>query len=487
MTKYLGRIKTVRDEGRYGFIDIASITKSDGSPHGLETTEDVFVHRTDMPELYRSAGKVLEVGMEVSFLVEPDPRRRGALRAECPVEETRRSRLAKIARGGIEMRLQGPDGSSAVSHPVMFLTWCLNRELVEQVRERRLNGLAVKFLLITFPVGEGGIAIDREGRELISLTEPTHVAAFSRGGEHRLVALLVCGQTDDALESAFLSRDYGTYRTTVLSNNRTELERDYTRANVFGTGLLEVEIPKQLFAERPQDWAWVNRWFKEKSDDQCILRRRRLFAYTLQPPFFLASFGLWWLEIAFVTLVALLLGMRGLDFAPLRNPFAHNPLDVLEQNRGSIFAVKIKGVMLFPVFLASPLVLVAVAGLAWVTTAYTRFGWLTAAGMHFGAFLIGLGIISGIVALLMWESRGETEAARKHEQMKKTQEEERRQSQKKERQLELSKEFTTVDALVCQGAGPRTFSIEHVPLTWTTMRLHFAVLKRRICRPFARS
>lgn len=77
MQRFVGDVKTViTNKGRpHGFIGLASITNEDQSPHGLGTTQDVFVHQDD-------CGSELHQGLRVTFEVSPDQHRGGdALRA----------------------------------------------------------------------------------------------------------------------------------------------------------------------------------------------------------------------------------------------------------------------------------------------------------------------------------------------------------------------------------------------------------------------
>ncbi len=55
----------------------------------------------------------------------------------------------------------------------------------------------------------------------------------------------------------------------------------------------EFDVPSELFAKRPEIglrkliWDWTNRWFKRNPVDQCAYRKRKIFAFTLQPILFL--------------------------------------------------------------------------------------------------------------------------------------------------------------------------------------------------------
>ena len=71
--RYVGQVLNVSDG--FGFIGIGTVTREDGSPHGLPTSQDIFLHRDD-------CGALLASGLAVGFEVVPDSRSgEGAFRA----------------------------------------------------------------------------------------------------------------------------------------------------------------------------------------------------------------------------------------------------------------------------------------------------------------------------------------------------------------------------------------------------------------------
>ncbi len=59
---------------------------------------------------------------------------------------------------------------------------------------------------------------------------------------------------------------------------------------VLAIGLVEVDVPKEFFATRPESgisraiWCWANRWFEYTPQDECAYRKRLILAFTLQLP-----------------------------------------------------------------------------------------------------------------------------------------------------------------------------------------------------------
>lgn len=75
MQRYNGTLPALLPRDRNGFIKLETVKRSDGSPHGLATTKDIYVHQDD-------CGSPLRPHMDLSFEVTRDTERGGdALRA----------------------------------------------------------------------------------------------------------------------------------------------------------------------------------------------------------------------------------------------------------------------------------------------------------------------------------------------------------------------------------------------------------------------
>src|SRR3989344_849954 len=73
--RFIGRVTTCFPNEHYGFIGLSTVIAEDGSTHGLQTSQDIYVHQDD-------CGSPLHQGMQVNFEVTPDQRRGGgSLRA----------------------------------------------------------------------------------------------------------------------------------------------------------------------------------------------------------------------------------------------------------------------------------------------------------------------------------------------------------------------------------------------------------------------
>ena len=82
---------------------------------------------------------------------------------------------------------------------------------------------------------------------------------------------------------------------------------------------VEVDVPKEAFAPPPKQWDldWVSWHYNSEFRDQCDYRRRRLYAYTLQPIVF---------ALVYLTRLGILTIMLFFGFAPSHWKFLYKPL-----------------------------------------------------------------------------------------------------------------------------------------------------------------
>lgn len=100
--RYKGRLSETMSRLNLGFIVFETVTKEDGTPSVLGTSEDIFVHQDD-------CNGQLVPGVEVIFDVEPDSRRNGHSLRAINVQVLSRER---------ELVLVGADGKSvAINDP----------------------------------------------------------------------------------------------------------------------------------------------------------------------------------------------------------------------------------------------------------------------------------------------------------------------------------------------------------------------------------
>jgi hypothetical protein len=113
-------------------------------------------------------------------------------------------------------------------------------------------------------------------------------------GRHHFVIHVICGDAGGAKTRAknlMKEEVHGRYELSINSSNLLKGWRDEDKDEAITA--LEFEVPKELFAEKPETpfgrfvWLWVNRWFRYAPVDQCEYRKRKWTAFTIQPPLFL--------------------------------------------------------------------------------------------------------------------------------------------------------------------------------------------------------
>jgi hypothetical protein len=236
------------------------------------------------------------------------------------------------------------------------VTWCLDKELLELMRAEK----DPEVIISVVPLDKDGDPITRkEVRFSFPLKQMMGYIYFRMPGKNRIYAYI------EKHGSGVMHRSSGQYDTDiidydgeytnyvagyeysenhldndgnpVLDNNGSQLFTKVIRYNKPSITPFEVEVPEEYFGEEPAEWEknWVLWLLGDRGMDQCAFRKRRLFAYLVQPFIFAGNL----LIKVIITLGALLLGARGFNFKYLLHPLTHDLVDVLANQfeGGSIF------------------------------------------------------------------------------------------------------------------------------------------------------
>lgn len=179
---------------------------------------------------------------------------------------------------------------NTISNPTLPLRWCLEENDLGWIKEQLQKDL---YLLIALARGNYKYT---ESRYLIPLDQLMEYLVFDHPGEWKISAIVLLGKLSD-LSNSYLRKTGGLYATDIFDYGYENFLMPYDwrdcgfkKDSVISTSL-RVDIPKDVFAKEPPEWEkkWVNRYFTEKPYNQCAYRKRRIFAYTLQVPYFLMS------------------------------------------------------------------------------------------------------------------------------------------------------------------------------------------------------
>jgi hypothetical protein len=464
---YIGRVSSIPADKPYGFIAIGAVRKADNDQPDITTQADTFLHPGD-------CDSPLWVGMEVKFVAYDDDKRgEGFYRARHAIE-TSASRIEKLAKGGIELSMQGLGSDRYLEQSSVFASWCIFPALAARIKEKKLDNLAVYLLLVYWP--EEMRARHTEVRQLVDLMEPMAIVGFNSPGINRVVALVVYDQSEGGLRDTYFTRHNGCYKTDIIGSDDDTIvigEGGWKNGRL-GSGYIEVGVPQELFAKQPRDWGWVNSFFNTPPRDQCAFRRRRIFAYTLQPvvwSMLLAIVGFMGAIAGLVNLICIVcllsVGVRGINYAPLRHPFQHKPRDIWEGLQRPVFVPIIKERHVPLPIAVSPLVLI-VAGIFTQLISGAPFGtlaWFTT----FGKVMLTPIILFGLISLFVMWSEGIDWDEHK-----------RLQAQEQRQRLAVE-----VDELICTTTGPRKPDVWQLPFRPKTIRFYAHALKQKVCRGFA--
>ncbi len=395
-----------------------------------------------------------------------------------------------------------------VQDAVIPIRWCLGRSEFKELEEREAKD--AQLLLV---VMHEGSEVDRY---LVPLSQMLAYIQFHKPGKNRILATVVWnweGKTNE-LKKHFLEQYCdGDYRRTVLDDYNKENFRSY-----LGYSRLEqqteitVMVPAELFVKEPPAWEkwWVNLWFEiKKPRDQCHYRRRRMLAYTVQPPVIL-------LFVIFATIfrvlaagVLLFLGKRGVNLKPVIHPFKYRSDYVWSDTKASIFWRDTEGkrqpwfiTLLSPPFYAGVFAvlvgiklifpsLVSELALKWwyyplVALAFTVGTVLIVSisiGLSFIAYPLARLALKALKGSALAERKEKKRMARKQARAgARNRRTEKEEEERRRRQEQLRVELEQI--LACNGDF--TPELNALPKDKQTIYLRFQDLKAKVCKPFAR-
>lgn len=125
---------------------------------------------------------------------------------------------------------------------------------------------------------------DKSERTLFKL-EPIHYLQLKKPGIHNLIFILFFGLDKDdcrrLLKKGRINYEHDIYFDSIEDNDAFFGQVGYVEAIV--------DVPKELFAEKPEQgikkliWQWTNSWYDYSPVDECEYRKRKIWAFTLKP------------------------------------------------------------------------------------------------------------------------------------------------------------------------------------------------------------
>lgn len=362
-------------------------------------------------------------------------------------------------------------GSIAVS-------WCVSPETLKLMEDHEV--IDPQLVIIVSPEGEK-YKIQKEWRTVVSLKDLMTYVEFRVPGKNRISAIVSFKSRKHA-KDRYLSRDSGSYQTDVLEYDGNDYsywlktaDKNHTLAEP-----LMVNVPQECFAPEPSatEKEWVNHFFRNKAVDQCDFRRRRMFAYTVQP----VLFALFMVPKLLLTLLSLLTGCKNFSLKYLLHPLTYTFRDALNLIDlpivGSIFIralpedndVGVPSNMVW--YLVRKLCFLPFMPMVFIPLAL--FAWF-----HCASLLLAIAMIAGVlmITFIIMSVIDTKVLTRIYHRI--------------ESWLPQASEPTPwyldeqeANLVMCSGR-PKPTSIKNLPAKKRTLSLRFHDLKSKVCRPFS--
>lgn len=384
--------------------------------------------------------------------------------------------------------------STTIQSASVSVSWTVSPEVLADVKEREAKGQQAWMMLIVFDKSARS-----EERKIVPLRDCIAYLSLRTAGEARVFGQVLCGTKRDIYRTwlSHSGRDWE-----YNSKSIRLVESGFPDSLVhMGYGFvgpdmkLDLQVPKEAFAPSPADWEsdWVNYFFITTPRDQCAFRRRRIFAYSLQPVLALAFFAL----LAAVQAIGLVVAGAKPNVEAWKGLFC---------NRGSAFSGNLnrdweKGIG----FITLPFLwwLPAIASVI-----FAKFEWPDVLAMcsQLGpprGYLIGWACVGAVtVPAAILTGLGAVMLGQKLVAVTKTEKVVERVKAALvfaatpfvrlrdaigaayRKLLMLNDEDIDVLSVPWQEGG--VYSLDHLPASKRTIKLRFQDLKARVCRPFAR-
>lgn len=209
------------------------------------------------------------------------------------------------------------------------ISWCLDLETLDLFAKNGLTDPQV--VIVVSPVDN--YHMSKEFRKIAPLKDLIAYVEFNSPGPNKIWAF-VSYHTKSEVKDTYLSKFRGGFNTSILDSNGSGFNLFFE--NALAKSSIDVDVPSGLFATSPSNLEsdWVNYLYNYKCSDQCEFRRRRLFAYIIQPFIVLAQ---QFIRLV-ITLISLLIGAKNFSIQPLIHPLSISNIDSTEiMFGGSIF------------------------------------------------------------------------------------------------------------------------------------------------------
>jgi len=394
--------------------------------------------------------------------------------------------------------------NNTAGNPTVALRWCLVPEDIVYLEDNNIFNPHILLIVVN-----NKKEVDRQ---LLPVSDLMTYISFNHSGNNTVLATIVWHKDGlKKLRNYYIGKGKYGYENNFYNYSTDTLEN----TDSYGLDSLTVNISTDFFAPEPPEWekSWVNLWFENKPKDQCQFRKRRILAYSIQPPLILlyVIFLVFWRTL--VALFWFVIRTRTkVNFIPIIHPFKADNEDVwfeAERRGRNIFLrdknfskrndYKLAGILFHPI---AVIVFSAILIVVDLTIIKIFLGWwsylLGSLAVSVAIIIIVLIIfVVGIVGIWLvgifknWQKKSSKD---KHMlKMRRQKEKEAKKSEaiklaneakKLTQQAEFDKLKNEFSLVSCDN-GPIIPKLKALPKEKRTIHLRFLDLKARVCKPFA--
>lgn len=335
--------------------------------------------------------------------------------------------------------------------------WCVDKETLQLLNDEGIKDPVL--VLVVAPEGEK-YHKSREYRKLVPLKDLVAYVEFRTPGKNNIWGFISQLKKKDATKR-YMERDRNEYYEQVLSYYGDEFASRIKSSPEFTAAPVLVDVPEEVFAAEPSDFekAWVNHFFPFKAFDQCEFRRRRLFAYTVQP--LVITFSM--LVRLLPVLVGFLCLKRNLSLKAVLHPLTYTFLEAFDAASGDSILVNKEAESFLGKYwklVFTPIGLMGLAALIYLATK-----------LHIASFFLSIPI--AILALLGgWKLFNFVVGKFIDYQIE------------KDKLPAWYLDENEQKLIVCSGQK-KPYSFDQLPSNRRSLRLRFDNLKSKVCRPFS--
>jgi hypothetical protein len=368
--------------------------------------------------------------------------------------------------------------STDVDSGAIPISWCVSKEKLEELAKRGIKDPQIVLCVVP----EANYFPSKEYRKVVPLKDLMTYVEFRHPGKNKIYGIISFKGKRSA-ENCYLSKTFRTHDTTMLTYNGDDWREGWE--DITHKDVVSVDVPAGCFAPEPPDWekAWVNHHFSSRCVDQCQYRRRRIFAYTVQPILMFLNL----LLRMWVLIMALSVGMRGVRFwKQVFLPLTYGIKDIFENmfDGGSVFIRPTKTEAPWEFYKAgwwlikrcwtlvfTPLLLFPLLAMFWIFgIKATLIGWALVFLMIVG-ILVGVVITASIISLIINRSTRDRVFNWLF-------------SPFRSKDLWYTNDDEMIN-IICDGTI-KPMKVSRLPRKHRTIRLRLSELKSKVCKPFSR-